>query len=185
MEELAQLGWMDLVIILMLAVAVFLGFTQGTIRYLLNCVAVLVAFVLAAQLTGPIFELLRFWGAFTPAGRELLIFVILYFGFVIAGWFTIRALYHRTRLPLPRQIDEIGGAILGLLWAALLITFHLVVLDSYFLGAGDEAGGWVAGWYDAFNSSMIVAFMRETIIPTAGFLVRPFVPQEIAALLGG
>lgn len=182
MELLARLSWVDLAIILVLAVGVFAGFTQGIIRYVLNSLAVIVSFIVAAQLTGPIVDLLRFWTAFTPAGRELLIFVLLFFGFVIGSWFAIRALYARTRLPVPKALDEIGGAVLGLLYVALLIGFHLVVYDSYFLGEGD-AGGWVAGYYELMNSSLIVTFIRETLVPAAGFIARPFVPDEIARLL--
>jgi uncharacterized membrane protein required for colicin V production len=182
-ELLAQLSWIDLAIILVLAVGVFVGFTQGFIRYLLNCVAILVAFVLAAQLKGPIVGLLGFWTAFSPAGRELLVFVLLFFGLVIGGWFTTRALYRRTRLPVPRQVDEVLGAVVGLLFVALLITFHLAVYDSFFR-AGGQTTGWVGGYYDLLNSSLIVQFLRETLLPAAGFLVRPFVPNEIAQLLG-
>jgi uncharacterized membrane protein required for colicin V production len=181
-ELLTRLNWVDLAIIVALAAGVFVGFTQGIIRYLLNGLAVIVAFVLAAQLKGPIVDLLGFWTAFTPEGRELLIFVLLFIGLVIAGWFVIRALYRRTRLPIARQLDEIGGAILGLIWVALLITFHLVVYDSFF-ATGNETGGWVAGYYEALNGSVIVEFLRTTLIPTAGFLARPFVPDEIARLL--
>lgn len=182
MEVLAELSWLDLVIIGLLAVGVFVGFTQGVIRYVLNGIAVIVAFVLAAQLTGPILDLLGFWRAFTLPGRELLVFFLLFTILVIAGWFTIRALYRRTRLPIIRQLDEIGGAILGMLWVALLLVFHLVVLDSFFLGDG-QAGGWLRGYYDAMNDSLLIQFARETLIPTAGFLARPFVPDEIARLL--
>ena len=182
MELLSRLSWVDLAIIVVLAAGVFAGFTQGMIRYVLNAIAVIVAFVLASQLKGPIHDLLRFWTAFTPEGRELLIFVLLFFGFVIAGFFVIRALYRRTRLPVAKQIDELGGAIFGLLFVALVLSFHLVVYDSFFMGGG-ETGGWVAGYYEALNSSLIIAFFRETLIPTAGFLARPFVPEEIARLL--
>lgn len=182
MELLAELSWFDLVIIVLLAAGVFVGFTQGMIRYVLNSVAVLVAFVLASQLKDPIFDLLRFWGAFTAAGRELLIYWILFAGFTVAGWFVIRALYRRTRLPIARQLDEIGGAIFGLIYVALVLTFQLVVLDSFFL-TGNDTGGWVAGLYDALNGSLIVQFLREVLIPTAGFLVRPFVPEDVAQLL--
>lgn len=182
MDLLARLSWFDMVIIGILAVGVFAGFTQGMIRYVLNGVAVIVAFVLASQLKGPIVGMLGFWTAFTPAGRELLVFVLLFFGFVIAGFFTIRALYHRTRLPVARQIDEIGGAVFGLVFAALVLTFHLVVYDSFFQ-TGNETGGWVAGYYGTLNDSLIIAFFRETLIPTAGFLARPFVPNDVAALL--
>lgn len=182
MELASRLSWIDLVIIAILAAGVFAGFTQGLIRYLLNAIAVVVAFVLASQLKGPIHDLLGFWTAFTPAGRELLIFVTLFFGFVIAGWFVIRAFYQRTRLPVARQLDELGGAVLGLLFAALVLSLHLVVYDSFFR-AGAQGGGWVAAYYDALNGSLIVAFFRETLIPAVGFLARPFVPEEIAQLL--
>jgi len=181
-DVLARLSWFDLVIIGILAVGVFAGFTQGMIRYVLNALAVIVAFVLAAQLKGPIVELLGFWRAFTPEGRELLVFVLLFFGFVIAGFFAIRALYHRTRLPIIRQLDEIGGAIFGLIFAAMVLTFQLLVFDSFFR-AGGETGGWVASWYEILNDSLIIQFFRDTLIPTAGFLARPFVPEEIADLL--
>lgn len=182
MDLIGQLTWFDMVIILALVVGVFAGFTQGMIRYVLNCVAVLVAFVLAAQLKGPIIDLLSFWRAFTPGGRELLIFVILYIGFVIAGFLVIRALYHRTRLPIVRQLDELGGAIFGLVFVAMVITFLVLVYDSFFM-TGGETGGWVAALYEALNDSVLVRFFRDTIIPTAGFLARPFVPSEIADLL--
>jgi len=181
-EVISEFSWVDLAVIVVLAVGVFAGFTQGMIRYVLNVLAVIVAFILAAQLKGPILDLLSFWTAFDPAGRELLVFHLFYIGFVVAGFVAIRALYHRTRLPIVRQLDEIGGAIFGLLFVATFITFQLVVLDSFFK-AGNETGGWVAGYYDLLNDSMIVQFFRETIIPTAGFLARPFVPDEIARLL--
>jgi uncharacterized membrane protein required for colicin V production len=181
-DVIGQLTWFDLVIILALVVGVFAGFTQGMIRYVLNALAVIVAFVLAAQLKGPLVDLLSFWRAFTPQGRELLIFIILFIGFVIAGFFVIRALYHRTRLPIARQLDEIGGAIFGLIFVAMVITFHLLVYDSFFM-AGGETGGWVASYYEALNDSVLVRFFRDAIIPTAGFLARPFLPSEIADLL--
>ena len=137
---------------------------------------------MAAQLKGPIIDLLGFWRAFSLAGRELLIFILLFVAFVIAGFFVIRALYHRTRLPIARQLDEIGGAIFGLIFVAMVITFHLLVYDSYFLAGGDPVG-WVGTYYEALNDSVLVQFFRDTIVPTAGFMARPFVPSEIADLL--
>jgi uncharacterized membrane protein required for colicin V production len=181
-ELFQSLSWVDLAIILVLAIGVFAGFTQGTIVYVLNSLALLVAFVVAAQLTEPILDLLSFWVAFTPEGRELLVFMLLFVGLSVTAWLVIYATYRRTRLPIVKQIDEIGGAIFGLLYVALFISLHLVVLDSFFLGGG-EATGWLAGYYEELNSSLIIGFFRETIIPVAGFVMRPFVPDEIADLL--
>lgn len=182
MEVLQSLSWVDLAIILVLAVGVFAGFTQGTIVYLLNSLALLVAFVVAAQLKGPIIDLLGFWTAFTPEGRELIILIVLFLGLAIAAWLVIWATYRRTRLPIAKQIDEILGAVMGLLYVALFISLHLLVLDSFFLGGG-EAGGWLGAYYEALNNSLIIGFFQETIIPVAGFMMRPFVPDEIRTLL--
>jgi uncharacterized membrane protein required for colicin V production len=184
-EVLTRLSWIDLAIIIVLAGGVFVGFTQGMIRYVLNVLAVVVAFVLASQLKRPLFELLGFWRAFQPEVREFLLFLVLFFGLVIAGWLIIRAFYRRTRLPIARQLDEIGGAIFGLLFAAVLITFQLLVMDSIFAGQSARVPG-VGGlqaYYEALNDSLLVQVFRDTIIPTAGYLARPFVPTEIANLL--
>jgi hypothetical protein len=181
-ELLAELNWVDLAIILALAGGVFAGFTQGAISYLLNALAVVIAFIVAAQLKDPVLELLGFWTAFTPPGRELFIFALLFFGLTIAGWFVIRRAYRRTRLPIARQIDEVIGAVFGLVFAALVISLQLVVFDSFFRGGG-EGGGWLEGYYQALDSSAIVGFFRETLIPAVGFVARPFVPDEIGRLL--
>jgi hypothetical protein len=67
-------------------------------------------------------------------------------------------------------------------FAAMVLTFQLLVYDSFFRAGGDT-GGWVSSNYEAMNDSLIIEFFRQTIIPTAGALARPFVPREIADLL--
>lgn len=186
MEFLTSLSPMDLFIVIVLAGGVFAGFTQGLIRYALNAVAVVVAFVIAAQLKGPLFEALGFWQAFTPALREQILFLLLFVGLVVGGWFLIRAIYHRTRLPIIRQLDELGGAVLGLLFAALSIAFLLVVMDNFFLIASDSevaGAGPLKGFYDAMNSSALVDVFRTTLIPTFGFLARYIVPDDVARVM--
>jgi uncharacterized membrane protein required for colicin V production len=185
-EFFAELSPIDLFIVASLAAGVFAGFTQGIVRYALNAVVVVVAFVVASQLKGPLFELLSAWQAFTPELREQIIFLVLFVGLVIGGWFLVRAFYKRSRLPIAKQLDELGGAVLGLLFAALTIVFLLLVMDDFFLRVsegGAASAGPLKGFYDAMDSSVLVAFFRETLIPTAGLLARPFVPSEIAELL--
>lgn len=186
MEVLTKLSPIDVFIVGSLALGVFAGFMQGMIRYALNALVVLLAFVLASQLYGPLFELLGFWEAFTPELREQLIFLLLFVGLVIGGWFVVRVFYKRTRLPIVRQLDEIGGAVLGLLFAALSIVFTLVVMDSFFRVAPDavvESAGPLTAFYRVMDNSILVQFFRDTLIPTFGALARPFVPEQIAELL--
>jgi uncharacterized membrane protein required for colicin V production len=185
-DFLSKLSPIDLFIVACLAGGVFAGFTQGLIRQVLNALVVVVAFVLASQLRDPLFDLLSFWEAFTPDIRLLIIFLVLFIGLVIGGWFIVRAFYRRTRLPIIKQLDELGGAVLGLLFAALSIVFLLLVMDSFYKVAGDAdvaSTGWLGSLYRAMDSSVLVEFFRSTLIPTFGFVAKPFVPSEIAKLL--
>lgn len=186
MDFLSQLSPMDLFIVIVLAAGVFAGFTQGLIRYALNAVVVLVAFVIASQLKGPLYDALGFWHAFTPALRELILFLVLFIGLVVGGWFIVRAMYHRTRLPIVRQLDELGGAILGLLFAVLVITFLMVVLDTFFQAVPDTelaSAGFLHGFWKAMDDSALVEVFRNTVIPTFGFLARYLVPSDVAQFL--
>jgi uncharacterized membrane protein required for colicin V production len=186
-EILGKLNFIDLGIIILLAAGAFAGFTQGAIRYLLGWVAVVVAFVLAAQLKGPMTDLLSFWQAFTRDVREFWIFIVLFVGFTIAGWFVVRAFYKGTRLPVARQLDEIAGALLGILFAATFIVFQLLVFDTLVrdplaqLAPGQTDG--LRAYWQAMRDSVLVEFFRTTIIPTVGTVVRPFVPGEIARFI--
>ncbi len=189
MDFLQDLNFMDLLIILALAGGAFAGFTQGAIRYVLSWVVLIVAFVVAAQLKGPMTDVLSFWQAFTPALREFYVFIVLFVVLTVAGWFIVRAFYRTTRLPIVKQLDELAGAILGIAFVATFIMLQLVVFDTLFRGNVQGEGlvpsqvGWLRGYYDALNSSVLVDFFGSTIIPTVGFIVRPLIPAEIARFL--
>lgn len=186
MEVLTKLGLVDLLIVGILAAGLFAGFMQGMIRYALNGLAVLVAFVVASQLRVPLYNLLEGWDAFTPDLREEFVFLFLFAGLVIAGFLVVRTFYRRTRLPIVRQLDELGGALLGVFFAALSIVFTLVVMDSFFSVASDETiaqAGLFTTIYNALNSSVLVPYFRDALIPALGIVVRPFVPADIADLL--
>ncbi|MEO8251560.1 MAG: CvpA family protein [Chloroflexota bacterium] len=181
-----QLGPIDLFIVASLAAGVFAGFTQGMVRYLLNIVVVIVAFIIAGQLRDPFYNLLSFWDAFTPELRLQLIFLVIFVGLTIAGWFIVRIFWKGTRLPIAKQLDELGGAVLGLVFAALSIVILMVVMDSFFKSAPDSAvagSGPLEGFYNAMNGSVLVDFFRSTLIPTVGQVIKPFVPTDIAAFL--
>jgi uncharacterized membrane protein required for colicin V production len=186
MEFLQKLGPIDLFIVVSLAVGVFAGFTQGMVRYALNIVVVIAAFIIAGQLRGPFDSILTGWNVFAPTLREQLVFLILFVGLTIGGWFIVRVFWRGTRLPIARQLDELGGAVLGLVFAALSIVMTMVVMDTFFRSAPDAAvntAGPLKGFYDAMDSSVLVDFFRTTLLPTIGQVARPFVPSEIARFL--
>jgi uncharacterized membrane protein required for colicin V production len=185
-EFFRELSPMDLFIVAVLAGGVFAGFTQGLIRYALNVVVVILAFIIASQLKVPLYNALGFWEAFTPLLREQILYLVLFIGLVVGGWFIVRAFYQRTRLPIARQLDELGGAVMGLIFAALTIGFLLVVMDSFFMTAPDSVvagAGVIKGLYEALDSSALVRLFRDTLIPIVGYVAKPFVPEEIARFL--
>jgi uncharacterized membrane protein required for colicin V production len=186
MEFLQRLGPIDLFIVACLAAGVFAGFMQGMVRYALNIVVVIVAFIIAGLLRGPFDGILSGWNVFGPELREQLVFLILFVGLTIGGWFIVRVFWRGTRLPVAKQLDEIGGAVLGFVFAAFSIVMTMVVMDTFFRSASDAAvgaAGPLKGFYDAMDSSVLVDFFRATLIPTLGQLARPFVPSEIADFL--
>ena len=186
MEFLTKLGPIDLLIVTSLAAGVFVGFTQGMIRYALNVLVVMAAFIIAGQLRGPVNALLGFWDAFTPELRLQIVFLVLFVGLAVGGWFIVRILWHGTRLPIAKQFDELGGAVLGLLFAALSIVMTMVVMDTFFKSAPDaviNAAGPLTGFYQAMDSSVLVDFFRSALIPTFGQVVKIFVPSDIAEFL--
>lgn len=186
MEIFERLSWIDLLLIILLAVGVFLGYVQGTVRYLVSCVAVLLAFVIGAQLKGPISDALSFWTAFSDPMRELFFFLVLFFGIVIAAWALSLTFHRRAEAGVGRQLDDLAGAILGFVFIALVLTFHLMVLDSFFRGGLAEgeldSAGFLRPYYDGMNGSLIVELLRTWVVPLAGLAVRPFIPGDLAAI---
>ena len=186
MEFISDLQPVDLFVVLALAAGVFAGFTQGIIRTLLNCLVVVIAFVVASILRDPLYDLLGFWQAFTPELRRELVYLGLFLVVLIGGWFAVRSIWQRSRLPIPKSLDEIGGAILGVLFVALVITFLMVVMDSFFKNAPDAAtasAGLLRWFYTSLNASLLVDFFRTALLPIFSVLLSPLVPSDIDDLL--
>jgi uncharacterized membrane protein required for colicin V production len=187
-EVIAQFTVTDLVVLVTLAGGVLMGFTQGTLRYILSSIAVLVAFVVASLLKGPIADALgTVWRASTPEQQELWIYVLLLTIGIIGGWFLVRMFYRQTRLPIYRRLDEIGGAVLGVLFVILVYSVTLVTLDTYFRQADQsliDASPLLGPLYQFLNDSVLVSWIRDYVIPVVGFVLRPFVPDDIDQFLG-
>jgi uncharacterized membrane protein required for colicin V production len=192
LDFISKLNWVDFLVIIVLAGGAFAGFQQGLIRYALSWVALIVAFIVAAQLKGPLTEALSgVWNAFDPPVREFWIFVVLFVGLAIGGWFLVRAFYRTTRLPIIKQVDEVLGAVLGVAFAATAIVLLLVVFDTLFSsvsgaptsGTRESETGWLKAFYNAMNDSVLVDVFRRSLLPVVGFLARIFLPSDIAPFL--
>jgi hypothetical protein len=75
---------------------------------------------------------------------------------------------------------------MGVLFVALVYSFTWVVLHAFFQLADENsvAAATILGpIYDILNDSFILGWFREWLLPIAGFVVRPFVPDEIEQFL--
>jgi len=187
LDVIGELTILDLVVLVSLAGGVLAGFQQGALRYILNAIVVLLAFIVASQLKGPIAGAVSgVWHAASPEQQELWIYIVLLAAGIIGGFLLVRTFYRQTRLPLVRQLDEILGAVLGALWVAMMYCVSLIVLDSFFQAATEgsaTAATLLSPLYDAMNQSVILNWFRDFLLPIIGFVVRPFVPPEIAQFL--
>ena len=86
-------------------------------------------------------------------------------------------------MPIIQQLDEIGGAIFGLSVTVVWSSASGSSSWTAFFEGGGQTGGWVASLYEALNDSVIIQFFRDTILPFVGFLVRPFVPEDLTEFI--
>jgi uncharacterized membrane protein required for colicin V production len=184
-EIIGEFTVFDLVVLVSLAGGVFIGFQQGLLRYLLNGIAVLVAFILASQLKGPIADAVGgVWNMGTPDQQELWIYLVLLVIGIVGGWFLIRSFYRQTRLPLIRQVDEVLGAVAGVLWVALLYVLSVVALDTFFLVTDNPDVATMLGpIYEILNESFIINWLNQWLLPIVAFVLQPFVPQDVQPFL--
>jgi uncharacterized membrane protein required for colicin V production len=184
-EFIGELTFFDLAVLVSLAGGVLIGFQQGFLRYLLNCVVVLVSFILASQLKGPIADTLgEVWTMGTPDQQELWIYLLLLAIGIVGGFLLVRTFYRQTRLPIIRQVDEVLGAVAGVLWVALTYVITLVALDTFFLATDDPDVATMLGpIYEILNESFIISWLNQWLLPIVAFVLRPFVPADIQTFL--
>jgi uncharacterized membrane protein required for colicin V production len=179
----------DLVFVFGLLAALVIGFVQGAFRRLLGTLALLVSFLLAANLREPVGGYLaRNWRQFPQAYSEMLAFLIVFLALWLVLSLVIQTLYRRAFLTRSEAFDEIVGALLGVVEALLLLGVLGVILDSYFTGVGSAASGEFAplrGLWRAWDLSQIAVVYRETLVPWGIGLLGWFIPDAVEALLRG
>ena len=191
MDIFRSITWADLLVVLMLAVGALAGFTQGLLRAFMACFAVLAAFVVASQLKASLASALTFWTAFNAEVREVVGFVVLYLLIALALWLAINIAGRGARLPVARQVNEISGSLFGVAAAALTAVFLVVALSSHYAqpahvvddGATSGEAPALRNFYVTLRDSAIVRALSGGLVPTAGQLARPFVPDDVAEVI--
>ena len=178
----------DVVLLLLLVAAFFIGFFQGGIRLLLMLLAWLAAFVLAANLRAPLGGFLGgYWTQYSAEYARMLAFGILFLLLFVIAVVAIEIVYRRppalSRFPI---LDEAGGGILGLVVGVLVLGTVIAIVDSFYalgVGPGQSEVGVVRDLQVALAGSGVANGLRGTLLPVLAALFGPLIPADLTAVL--
>ncbi len=127
------MNWLDIVIIVALAISTFLGLRTGIIKAVLSLAGLIVGVILAGHLYVPLSEQLSF---IPQAGvAEVVAFAIILIGVMVIAVVLARLLKWAASVVMLGWVNHLGGAIFGLALGAIFCGALLAIWVKW-LGAG-------------------------------------------------
>lgn len=187
-EFIASINLFDLLFMLGLFGFFILGFLQGTIRRLLDLLALAFSFLLAMQIRAPLGDFLaQNWTQFPPEYAVMFGFLLAFLTTLIILLVLVQAFYRPVQILVRFPIaDEVLGGVLAMAFFALLIGAMIVILDSFFALPGfvedEDEIGILRAIYEFYNPSATAVLYRDTVIPWLFALLPFFVPSDLQEL---
>jgi uncharacterized membrane protein required for colicin V production len=173
----------DVVIFVALFASFVLGVLQGSIRRLLGIIAMVFAFLVSANLRGPLGDYLATnWHQFNVEYNRLLAFIILFFVMAVFFSVLIQGLYKRTDLYASHPIvDDIMGGLLGLLEGFVILVILVIIFDSYILPPAQPGDvDQVRTVQDLVaRQSHIAGAVRDSVVPPLVHLIAGLLPSDL------
>jgi membrane protein required for colicin V production len=156
------MNWLDIVIIVFLAITTITGLTKGLIKTIIPLVGVILAIVLAGRFYGSVGDLLSTW-LHSSSQTNIIGFAIIFIVVIIVSLIIAFLLSKFLSLLLLGWIDKLGGAALGFVIGSFVIGAILTVITKYHF----------RGMEGAIQNSHLASFF------VAHFnLVLPLLPKE-------
>lgn len=176
----------DLAIVIGLFGAFILGVMQGAIRRILGIISILFAFLVSANLRGPVGDYLAdHWHQFPWGYNHLLAFGILFCFLTVGFSILIQGFYKRTELSAAHPVvDDVVGGVLGLFQALILLTIAVIILGSYtmpdpFPGEVDQ----LRRLQDLLiHQSHIAGAIRDTVVPAVVHVLSWLLPSDLVSI---
>lgn len=158
--------WLDIVILVIVAISTFLGLRIGIIKATLSLAGVIVGVILAGRYYAPLSEQLTF---IPQAGlAEGVAFAIILIGVMLIASIASRFLKWVTSAVMLGWVNHLGGAVFGLALGATLCGALLAIWTKFF------------GITDILNQSTMAALLLDrfpavlTLLPEEFDTVRSF-----------
>lgn len=154
------MNWVDVGILVFVALTTFAGFMVGLIKAVLSLVGLIVGVILAGRFYAPLAELLSFikQESLAQAVAFAIILVAVLVAAVVLAWVLIRAL---SAINLG-WINRVGGAVLGLFLGLLLCSAVLAMVVSF------------AGGSESVSQSALAPFLLDRFPMVLAFLPGEF-----------
>ncbi len=160
------MNWLDIVIVIIVAISIFLGFRIGIIKAVLSLAGLIVGIVLAGRYYAPLSERL----AFIPQARvaEIVAFAIILIGVMLMTTVLAILLNRAASAVMLGWVNHLGGAVFGLALGALLCSALLAIWANF----GDSHG--------AITQSMLATILLDrfpavlALLPDEFDVIRSF-----------
>ena len=169
----------DFLIALALVGGVALGFVRGLVRMALSLVVLYVAASLAMVFHPHVGRLINQMSGLPLAVAQGLAFLLILAVVAMLLNFLLRRTYRETELPGLRQVDQLGGMVVGFVLTVIWIGLSLLVL-AFMLSTPVTND-------DTFRLSMVSYFQASNLIPIfykflpiALATLRPWMPKGVA-----
>lgn len=128
------MNWLDIAIIVILAINVFVGLKMGLIKIVLGLVGMVVGVVLAGQFYSQLAEQLTFISSEGVA--NVVAFAIIFLGILIIAMIVAGLLKQVASVVMLGWVNRLGGIVLGVLMGGVTCAALLAAWVKFF-GAGD------------------------------------------------
>jgi uncharacterized membrane protein required for colicin V production len=174
----AWLNPLDVIIVFALLAGVAFGFVRGLIRMALSLLVLYVAAVLAMTFYDDLGRWVGFVTAhnLSDAANEVIAFLFILIVTAVLLTFVLNRTYKDTELPGVRQIDQLGGLVIGFFLTTIWIGLAIVAL-AFLLKTPIEGGGAIQQNVTSYfhNSSLIPIFYK--FLPLAFATLKPWMPR--------
>jgi uncharacterized membrane protein required for colicin V production len=174
----AWLNPWDVLIAFALVGGAALGFVRGLVRMVLNLVALYVAVVLAMTFYAGGGSWIGTMSGLPPSISEALTFLFILFLAAAVLTFVLNRTYQDTELPGVKQIDQLGGMVVGFFVTSIWVGLVLLAI-TFFLRAetfwGEDLLQAMIAYYRASN--LIPVFY--SFMPIALATLRPWMPRGL------
>jgi membrane protein required for colicin V production len=128
------MNWLDIVILILVAVPTFIGLKIGIIKALFTVVGVIVGVVLAGRFSESLGGALTFLS--DPGWAKIAAFAIILIGVMLVDWVLAAVITKATSAVLLGWVNRLGGAVLGFVLGAFFCG-ALLTMWVKFLGIGE------------------------------------------------